>query len=614
MTILSGEAANLFESMGVTRVVPARELSISQIAKCREKTKLELEVFVHGALCYCYSGQCLMSEVVGGRSGNRGMCAQPCRLPYEVEGKKGYFLSPKDVCTIENIPDLVDAGIDSFKIEGRMKRKEYAALTTVLYRKYVDFYQSEGRSEFEKASMNPNHPIHKDIKKLMDIYNRGGFCGGYLFEKNRADIMDPVKNNHYGLKVGTVTSVSSRGANIQFCEDVEYQDVLEFRNEDGTKEYEYTIKNPVKAGLEDHTNVIKGSRIFKGQNVFRTKNATLLDKLNALPERNITLYGQMTAEIGKPAILHVWNELGDATVQGATVMAAQNRPVTMEDVTKRLERMGETYFSWGDLQVQVEEGAFLPLGKVNELRRDALNAWEEKVNGQYCREKVHQTKLPSVQENENEEIMVSVCNIAQLELALKSKATAIHCKLEFFQKSQWNELMHLFEKFDGDRYISFPRIMLLEDMPHIDDINIKILVNSWEALCYAIRENRDFSMDENMYETNTVALAFYKKMGAGTRYKTVYGCIPVMTTAGCVRRTMGECHHETNPVRIKNDRGDEFLVVNHCDYCYNTIYTVSPKEIIGSYGEVGEEYKHKRLNLFNEDDKETKRILEKWKI
>ena len=147
-----------------------------------------MECFVHGALCYCYSGQCLLSSLIGGRSGNRGQCAQPCRLPYTVDGEKGYLLSLKDICTLDIIPDLIEAGIDSFKIEGRMKRPEYVSGVTSIYRKYVDLYLK-----------NPQKPYlvdDKDKEMLMDLFNRGGFHTGYYKQKNGRNMITIQKPNH----------------------------------------------------------------------------------------------------------------------------------------------------------------------------------------------------------------------------------------------------------------------------------------------------------------------------------------------------------------------------------------------------------------------------------
>ena len=149
MTITGYPGAAFFEQAGAVRVVPARELSLSEIREIREHTDLEIECFVHGALCYCYSGQCLLSSVIGGRSGNRGQCAQPCRLPWTVNGHRKYYMSLKDMCTLDLIPDLTEAGVDSFKIEGRMKKPEYVAAVTAVYRKYTDLYLEKGREKFQ---------------------------------------------------------------------------------------------------------------------------------------------------------------------------------------------------------------------------------------------------------------------------------------------------------------------------------------------------------------------------------------------------------------------------------------------------------------------------------
>ena len=140
MTITGSYGAAFLKEMGCERIVPARELSLQEIKAIKRKVPIEIEVFVHGAMCYCYSGQCLMSSMIGGRSGNRGRCAQPCRLPYKTAGKEGYFLSLKDMNTLEHLPELIEAGVDSFKIEGRMKRPEYVAGVVSIYRKYIDKY------------------------------------------------------------------------------------------------------------------------------------------------------------------------------------------------------------------------------------------------------------------------------------------------------------------------------------------------------------------------------------------------------------------------------------------------------------------------------------------
>ena len=179
MSVTGAYGAKLLKKLGVTRVVPARELSLDEIRELKQESGMELETFIHGAMCYSYSGQCLFSSILGGRSGNRGRCAQPCRLPYKIvhDGKVGaecYPLSLKDMCTISILPELIDAGIDSFKIEGRMKKPEYVAGVTAYYRKYIDQYLETGRSSVSK----------NDLANLSHLYVRTELGTGYYHEKN----------------------------------------------------------------------------------------------------------------------------------------------------------------------------------------------------------------------------------------------------------------------------------------------------------------------------------------------------------------------------------------------------------------------------------------------
>ena len=183
MTITGVHGARIAKKMGAKRVVPARELSLEEIQEIKDDTGLDMECFVHGALCYCYSGQCFMSSMLGGRSGNRGRCAGTCRLPFYLDGtkntKNAYPLSLKDLCTIEHLPEILDHGVDSLKIEGRMKGSRYVGEVTRIYRKYVDLYLSEKPYKVES----------EDLKILMEVFNRGGFTGGYYKEYHGKDMM-----------------------------------------------------------------------------------------------------------------------------------------------------------------------------------------------------------------------------------------------------------------------------------------------------------------------------------------------------------------------------------------------------------------------------------------
>ena len=192
MTLTSELGVSYLKNLGVCRVVPARELSLDEIKQIKENVDIEIECFVHGAMCYCYSGQCLFSSILGGRSGNRGRCAQPCRLPYKFSEKseETYPFSLKDMCTISFIPKMIEAGIDSFKIEGRMKKPEYAAGVTAIYRKYIDMYYEKGENGFKVSK--------QDMDNLSKLYIRSEIQDGYYFRHNGKEMITPSKPSYIG--------------------------------------------------------------------------------------------------------------------------------------------------------------------------------------------------------------------------------------------------------------------------------------------------------------------------------------------------------------------------------------------------------------------------------
>ena len=223
---------NFWYQMGAKRVVTARELSLKEIKEIRDNIPedMDIETFIHGAMCYCYSGQCLFSSILGGRSGNRGRCAQPCRMEYEsVAGSKKHWLSPKDLCGLTILPELIETGAASFKIEGRMKRPEYAAAVTAAYRKFTDLYCSLG-DEGYRAYLK-DHPalLAEETERLADIYNRGGFTTGCFTTHNGKSLMSVNRPGHFGVPVGEVVAGGKGEALIRLTKEVQPQDVLELR-------------------------------------------------------------------------------------------------------------------------------------------------------------------------------------------------------------------------------------------------------------------------------------------------------------------------------------------------------------------------------------------------
>lgn len=622
MTLLAADEAELYRKFGVTRFVPARECSIEEIRTMRQQTDLELEVFVHGALCYCYSGQCFMSEVIGGRSGNRGMCAQPCRLPFDSLYGSGHLFSTKDTCTLLYIPELVEAGIDSFKIEGRMKKPAYSAYVSSLYRQYVDVYQSEGEAVYRELRENSDSELWRDIRRSKDIYNRGGFSGSYLFEKDKKDLMYIGKNGHFGTLAGTVLQAEKGRALFRTEETIHPQDILEFRLPDDQKAYEYTVKEGAKEGALVTCNIGKGSPVAAGQRVYRTRNAALLNWVEEQVERvddRLPLKGYFCGEMGKPVTFTVMGGNDTVCVAGPVLQEAKTRPVLTEDIRQRLNKMGTTLYCWETLEIQLAKNAFLPLGEIGKLRRRAIKEWEETA---VCRrQKVCMTP------HRSREVLswqgpsiISVADGEQLDTALQipDELGLIHIKLEDFP---WKEWCRLVEKL-GSRPValSFPRILRgegylsfiqrWENTELWNRLNIvAVFINSHRSLLLAATylPKAVRMAEENFYHCNRRAKEVIGQFGICPSVPTVYGRKAVMVTEGCLKRTMGHCDGKRERLVVKSSRKDEFIVVNHCDSCYNTVYT---KEAL----EQDLQGVHVRLDFMWESPEDMRKVLKTWNL
>ena len=418
MTITDADAVKLLPEQ-VNRIVPARELSLSEIDELSKATDRELEIFVHGALCYCYSGQCLFSSMIGGRSGNRGRCAQPCRKRYRYrEGAAkhdeadayGFLLSPKDQCLLPRLHELIAAGADSLKIEGRMKKPEYAAGVTAIYRRWLDRLAELGLDEYERYLAAHAQEMADDVAALAEIYNRGGFCDGYVFGTKGKDMLCADRPNHTGVVVGhgTVEDGPKPAAHITYREEIGPEEVLELRSPTGfvcgdvTTPKDMSRFDPAKP-VAIHWNPAFG-RMPKTVEVFRTKNGTLLNEIREtflLTRRDIPVCGTFRAAAGEPIRLTVTDEQGRAcvTVEGDVPESAMQSATDAEQVLAKLRRTGGSGYEWSQLSADVADGLFIPVSKLNELRREALAAYEEAVVREWRR------SVPQWARDEEEELI-----------------------------------------------------------------------------------------------------------------------------------------------------------------------------------------------------------------
>ena len=372
-SITAAEGINrLMERMpAITRVVPARELSIEEIRNLREHTDAQIEVFIHGALCYSYSGQCLLSSMIGGRSGNRGRCAQPCRKLYDGR----YLLSPKDNCQVFAIDELIEAGVDSFKIEGRMKSPEYTAGVVSVYRRLIDLYYQYGPEGYRRYLFEHKKMVECELDELRELYNRGGFNHGYLHQYNGPDMMAFDRPNHSGIQVGEVIKTRGREAVIRFDRMVNAQDVIEIR-ENQSPVFEFTLGQGYDSGETFSCITMKNRRAEAGMPVYRTRNAELLQTIDTEyieQETKVPVKGCFCAHVGDNAVLKL-------SVGGVCTMIrssqplerATGRPMDTATVARQLNKLGDTDFIFESLDIDIDDDVFLVIGELNRMRREGI--------------------------------------------------------------------------------------------------------------------------------------------------------------------------------------------------------------------------------------------------
>ena len=375
MNICSIEGAGYAKKLGFSRVVPARELSLAELSEIREKVGVEVEAFVHGAMCYCYSGRCYLSSFLGGRSGNRGKCAQPCRRKWDGS----YRLSMKDLCTLRDVPELVAAGIDSLKIEGRMKNEYYAAACVDAYKTMVEDVRLGVFSE-EKAA--------RYEERLAEVFNRGGFTHGYLNRHSGPDMLDETMPGRAGVLIGEIDSVLSGKVRLVTEKDLNRGDALEIRISPEKEPIKLTLAEGAKKGTE----VILASpgtrMLHPGLPIYRVRNARLMAELEnrfIMLRPRIPLRMTVTLAAGQPITLlgEILREEPDSPegtvptgenvyLTGAVAQQAKERPVKNPVLEEKIGTLADTDFELRELNIENDNLSFIPAGEIKRLRRECL--------------------------------------------------------------------------------------------------------------------------------------------------------------------------------------------------------------------------------------------------
>ena len=626
MTLTGVDGAKFLEKEGAQRIVTSRELSMAEVKKIADETELEIESFVHGALCYCYSGQCLFSSFIGGRSGNRGQCAQPCRLLYRTpEAKRPqYLLSLKDICTLELIPEMIESGIYSFKIEGRMKKPEYAAAVAFQYRKYADLYlkyYEECPAEEDPAAyaMKKYRVREEDRQMLLDLYNRGGFHTGYYHTQNGREMISLNRPNHAGVPAVKVLAKKGRTVTAKAMTDLSPQDIIELPMRRGREKADnYTCKDAVRKGMNVQIPVFADTPFKRDEIWMRTRNSTLIDTLREefvngkIKERicgTFRLYPQ------EKATLTVKCRDAEITVAGEKAQEALSQPMSRERIEKQLRKTGNTEFEFSFLKAEIGEKVFLPMQSLNELRREALETLEKVICEKYRRS--GEVKDPEEDKTElsmEEEVLsgwtASVRTAEQMEVILEEEAIGriyVDCTMfpRIWEKDSYVEWITKVHAAGKEIYLVMPYIFRERTRKQYEAAYNRIFGAGWDGILIANYESFAFlkehgytgriMTDYNLYEFNQESRKFWKEKGVfefaapvelterelqDLRVKDgeviVYGYLPMMISAGCIQKTTRGCLKKSGQTTITDRYRNSFVVKNECDYCYNILYNYVP--------------------------------------
>lgn len=568
MTITNVEGARLLKEQGVERVVTAREMSLEEIQRIHDEVGVELESFIHGALCYCYSGQCLFSSIIGGRSGNRGRCAQPCRLSYEVlQGEKSLtghhatpILSLKDMCTLPFLYELADHGVYSFKIEGRMKTPEYAAGVVSIYRKYMDSYLDGSRIPVEK----------KDIRALLELGNRGGFTSGYYYHHNDSDMLSGESASHNKSEGVLQDNIRREYVETELKEKIKGKLIL---NKECPAKIEVQY-GKIKVSYQ-------GDMVLVAQNRPLTKEVVTekITKTGNTPFVFEKLEVTMDDDIFMP--VNQLNQLRRGALEAL-------EEALLKPYERTLPELVETSFAETDRQTT----------------GNAIN--EKQISGQSLSQTSRQQPAGS-----STEVRVLIEDAEQLPAVLKADfvdTVYLDCMLY----TRENLIRKLSEDIDrvhasGKKaFYVFPFIFRQQTslfyekiMPELKKLPLDgIMVRSLDEIAFIKEwgnENWQMVSDSNLYTYSNEASEYFYRLGMmqdtipvelnrkeilrrenSRSEMIIYGRLPLMITAQCIHKNTLGCMHQPKVLNLKDRYSVHFPVKNFCSECYNVIYNSLP--------------------------------------
>ena len=623
MTTHNLEGVLQLQKLGFKRSVLSRELSIDEIKHISANSNIDLEVFIHGALCISYSGQCLLSSMIGGRSGNRGKCAQPCRLPWVVKKvpgpnlTPGYLLSPRDLCGLEFIPALIEAGITSLKIEGRMKSPEYVATVTRIYRKYIDLAYNDSKTYVIDD---------KDKQDLLQVFNRGGFSSGHLSNEENHNLIFPDRQNNMGIYLGKISKYnSSKGIiSCKLENNVDLGDSISFENENTKYNISELMNRNINIKSANQGDSVSFGRmkgnIKVGDKIYKINSKSLLEKakLSYLKEYikqdlNCTIQIKNNAPILVKIYCPNFNKTIEFTYNYIPQLS-QNQPLTKEKIINQFNKTIDTPFNFKEFIISLDDNLFLPISVLNELRRTGIEKIENAITDTFKRNHIRSNQLPKncIYDSNKEPKISLLLNILDLhcDYNLLKKVDRLYIPLKYFGDKKYFEIITLLSsKFN--LYIYLPTILrknYIEKTKEIVDnslnkFNIKGIVLSHisQIDLFEHYENLDFvgNYTLNIYNSNSInelknmninfatispeldeqGLTLLLSNSSLPKELIVYGNIPVMTTNYCFlgksNKCYKECEHlclDDSKYYLKDRLGMLFRVIPNNSQTISTVY------------------------------------------
>ncbi len=618
MSVHNLNGVHKLQELGFSRVVLSRELSIKEIEEICKNSDIEIEVFVHGALCISYSGQCLFSSMVGGRSGNRGKCAQPCRLPYQlIENNQanqkvidnGYLLSPRDLCGLEFLPQLVNAGVSCLKIEGRMKTPEYVATVTRIYRKYLDLAIS-GQSFIIDE---------QDKKDLLQVFNRGGFSNGHLGNTPNRNLIYKEKPNNMGIELGKVSNFNNNKGHISFTTEstLHIGDTISIEN----KKHEtslYTIselmikdKNIKEANPGDNIKIgrMKGS-IYVNDKIYKISDKKLTSSaLDTLDKelRKIPLNCKLVVKHNSPiSISLLGNNIETTIISDIIPVNAINNPITKERLIEQFSKTTNTPFEISNFEIVLDDGLFIQsISSLNELRRQAISEYQQKLISSFKRNSIElsdflENRFIKTTFNYNKKIslLLNVLN-TNFDYSNLHDVDRIYIPLKYFRAKKYANILSAITQI-FDTYIYMPTIVR-------NNLNIKSIVKNYDIKGFVLSNIGDFELLKNYsskykficnytfniyndltineLNVDTVTLSpelnklDLQNIYANNTELIVYGNTPIMNSNYCLLGKSNKCYPEckklcnsSNKYFLKDRLGFLFRIIPDNYETVTTIY------------------------------------------